>query len=767
MAAGRFLAMGLALAAAAPALAAPALAAPAPRYAATITRTTQGIPHIVARDFAGLGYGSGYSAAQDNGCVIAELAVTVRGERSLWFGAEGKVTIGFSEIPNLESDFYSRVIADLPLFEAGFRASSADNRAMLDGFAAGYNRFLRDHPAGLAPSCRGQPWVRPLGHDDMLLIINAAMVQASSAPMARFIAGAAPPARPAAKAASLAPAALIPADLPLPAPAAAQGLGSNGWAFGRDLTANRRGLVVGNPHFPWTGPNRFRRLHLTIPGSFDAMGAGLVFTPFVAIGFTRDVAWTHTVTTAQHFTLFDLPLDPADPTTYLVDGKPEKMTERSIRVAVKDGAPVTRTLYATRYGPAIAAPAAGLPWTATHAFAIRDAGQGNQRGGDAWLAIARARTVQQIRQAIGTTLGIPYVNTIAADRSGHALYADVTTVPNVSQTKWDQCVTLAGKTPIARNAGVTILDGSRAACDWDIAPGTPAPGLMPIEDQATLIRTDYVQNSNDSYWLSNFKAPFEPHSPLLGPWGTQQNMRTRIGISLLDDLKSIEPASARALILGNRVFAAELVLDQLLALCPARADLAPACAVLAKWDRHVEVDSRGALLFLNFWGRTGQIRNFWANPFDLEKPITRPADLNPDATPPILDALAAAAADMTQRGIALDAPLGSVQVSLRGGERIAIPGGPGSAGILNAMQSSWTPEGLTPVHGSSYMQVVSFDANGPEAQSMLSYSQSTNPESPWYADGTRAFSARQWLPLPFTRAQIAAAQVGKPLTISE
>jgi acyl-homoserine-lactone acylase len=122
---------------------------------------------------------------------------------------------------------------------------------------------------------------------------------------------------------------------------------------------------------------------------------------------------------------------------------------------------------------------------------------------------------------------------------------------------------------------------------------------------------------------------------------------------------------------------------------------------------------------------------------------------------------------MGQRHVALDARLGDVQVSVRGGERIAIHGGPGPAGVLNAMQSVWTPDGLTPVHGSSFMQIVSFDETGPVARSMLSYSQSTNPESPWYADGTRAYSAKQWLPLPFTNAQIAAAKVGKAVTISE
>ena len=45
---------------------------------ATIRRTSHGIPHILADDFAGLGYGYGYSLAQDNICVVADTYVTVR-----------------------------------------------------------------------------------------------------------------------------------------------------------------------------------------------------------------------------------------------------------------------------------------------------------------------------------------------------------------------------------------------------------------------------------------------------------------------------------------------------------------------------------------------------------------------------------------------------------------------------------------------------------------------------------------------------------------
>ncbi len=52
-------------------------------------------------------------------------------------------------------------------------------------------------------------------------------------------------------------------------------LDSNAWAFGKDVTGNRSGMLLGNPHFPWSGPNRFYEMHLTIPGQMDVMGRGI------------------------------------------------------------------------------------------------------------------------------------------------------------------------------------------------------------------------------------------------------------------------------------------------------------------------------------------------------------------------------------------------------------------------------------------------------------------------------------------------------------
>jgi acyl-homoserine-lactone acylase len=88
--------------------------------------------------------------------------------------------------------------------------------------------------------------------------------------------------------------------------------------------------------------------------------------------------------------------------------------------------------------------------------------------------------------------------------------------------------------------------------------------------------------------------------------------------------------------------------------------------------------------------------------------------------------------------------------------------------VLNYQDARPAPGGgLVPVHGTSYIQIVSFDAKGPVADAILSYSQSTDPASPHFADQTRAYAAKQWHRMPFDRKAIKAQQIGKPKRLAE
>lgn len=723
-------------------------------YSAEITRTAYNIPHIVADDWRGLGYGIAYAYAQDNICLLAEEFVTVAGTRSQHFGPDEPMVLGFAEADNLTSDIFFRSQIDLEALRATWPGQPERVRALVDGYIKGYNRFVRDAGAdGLPEECRGADWVRPIGPDDMLRLNEKQMLLAGSLALGAGIAGAAPPNAPQ-------PAA---AEVSLDQRGEPQ-LGSNGWAFGAETTADGRGLLIGNPHFPWKGPSRFWQMHATIPGEYDVMGVGLAGTPLPTLGFNKDVAWTHTVTAARHFTLYALELAEGDPTRYMVDGEPVEMTAKTVSVPMPGGAePITRTLWSTRFGPIVTMPGQGVTWNAKSAFTILDANSRNQRAIDTWLRIGKAKTVAEVEAAVSESLGIPWVNTIAADREGNALHADITAVPNVSAEMVEACAT--PMSPLFASL-VTLLDGTRSACNW-------RGDLLPASEQASRQRRDWLANSNDSYWLSNPAHPYRELSPILGAHEKPLSLRTRSNYtetSALLGATKMDHAAAKGLVFANKSLGADLVVGPLLALCEGSNSLAQACAALAGWDREFETGSQGAYLFTRFWDKVKGRRDLWLVPFDPAAPVKTPRDLNTEGATgtALLAALGEAADELGEAGIALDAPWGEVLTQpVPGGQAIAIHGGPGWAGVLNMQEGTKVEGGMIPRHGSSYIQIVGFDEDGPVADAILSYSQSSNPASEHYSDQTRLYSAKQWNRLPFSREEIEASQTGDTLRISE
>ncbi|MDB5828219.1 MAG: aculeacin acylase, partial [Variovorax sp.] len=721
--------------------------------------------------------------------------VTLRGERAQFLGAQGVGDLGLGKMPNAQIDLFVRYHMDDAALAQAAATTSPQVQAALRGYVAGYNRYLQDAgPGGLPEACRGKAWVRPMTMADLSRSTEMSMIQGGLGALAGAVLAAVPPVTRTAD--------TKPVDLQQAAAEIARysfnenpeggELGSNGWAFGRNATPDGRGLVLGNPHFPWTGVNRFWELHQTIPGQLDVMGATGGLSPVVSIGFNKDVAWTHTVSTGKRFTLYELKLDPADPTVYWVDGQPKRMTVRTVTLpanavsTANGGAPAQHTFYSTDWGPVISLPRAGLGWTAQRAYALRDANTLNVRSAESWMRMGQARNVNELRAAMGNQ-GMPWINTIAADRDGNAMYADLSAVPDVSADMLKVCTPSPAAAALLNAAGLPVLDGSRSACAWmrdstAASPGLIAPARMPV-----VITPDYVQNSNDSFWLSNPDvAPMPGVSPLVGFIGTPQRLRTRSAIMEIrgrlagtDGLPGnrMGAAELRSVIFRDKNLAGMLVMDDLAAACAASAaeltpDQTAGCRVLTAWDRTSNAASRGAPLFREFWRATKDVPKVWRVPFDAAQPVTTPAGLDmatPATRAAVFKALAEAVSTLRVAGFALDTPLGNPQSRLVRGEKIALHGGDEFEGVLNKLESQGQslidPKGYNVNYGSSYIQVVTFDERGPVAQGLLTYGQSSDLASPRAYDQLPMFAAKQWQPLPFHPADVQAQRQGRPLQL--
>ena len=771
---------------------APLAGLPASEFGAEIRRTSFGIPHIVARDEAGLGYGIGYAYAQDNFCVLADEVVTVNGERSRFFGADAANVYLRN---NLRMDFYFKLINDDAAADDTFNRQSAEVQALYRGYVAGVNRFLRERGlANLPAECRNAAWVRPITVRDMMRLVRRLSVEASGMQFIDAMFAAQPPAATMA-AARVRPAAAVArsAERILAAEAGPlskahwdelrNATGSNALALGSEATDSGRGLLLGNPHFPWLGILRFYQMHLTIPGRMDVMGAALGGSTAINIGFTREFAWSHTVNTSAHFTLFLLSLDPADPTRYMYDGQSRPMTQRALTVHVRqsDGTvvPFTRTYHASHHGPIVVIPGQ-LPWDRTMAFAIRDANLENWRLVEHFYRVNRARNLDEFRSELERVLGIPWVNTIAVDRAGQTYYANVTVVPNVPAAKEAACVP-APMRPLIAARGLFVLAGSTSACEWTVDPAAPQPGIFAARDLPTMVRRDFVHNANESSWLTHPAAPMTGFPSIVSRDGYEQNGRTRIGLAQamarlagtdgrpgnrfnLDNLREIA--------LSNRVYYADVALaDAVAAMCAGSlshtvdgqpVDLTRACEVLARWDRRAELSSVGVPLFEAFWNRARSIPGLWATPFSAADPVHTPRGVvsgNATVTAALRDALARAQLELAAAGIPFDRPWSEIQVAAK---NIPIPvhGADGTLGTYNAIRSvpigARLPGARAVVHGTSYLQAVTWDEAGPRAYAFLTYSNASDAASLNFADQTVRFWTKDWIRLPFTEDQIRA-----------
>jgi acyl-homoserine-lactone acylase len=611
----------------------------------------------------------------------------------------------------------------------------------------------------LPASCNDAGWVRPITDADLARVTVGLGIRYGLGQFQKDVTRAAVPGEAVARGST-------DFDLPL-------GLGSNAIAVGKAASASGRGILFGNPHYPWQGASRFHMIHTTIPGKLDSMGAGLLATSFIGIGFNKDVAWTHTVSTALRFTIYELTLDPDNPLQYQYAGGTRPIVPVTISVAVRkdDGSVESRqhTVYRTHYGPLIVSDQ--LPWTHSHAYAIRDAIIDNTAGTATYMALNTARSVDDVEAAISLQ-GVYWTNTIAADRNGTAFYADISGTPNVDQELLDRCRVSVSELP----AYVVVLNGADPQCEWKTDSRSHVPGTLPAELMPRIRRDDYVTNSNDSYWLANPAAPLTGYSPIIGPERTERTLRTRAGLTMvreqLEKDGRLSPAEIQQILYSQRNYGAELFLDDVLKVCKSADDIAAACAALQGWDRTANIDSRGVAVWIEFWKTASQIDGIYKVPFDPDNPVDTPRGIavdKPEIAKAVHNSLAGAQTVLADAGISLDAPWSQLQYEPRNGEDIPIPGAPGSSGMFSYILAPLTKgKGYTPIiTGNSYIQVISWDKEGAlQSTGMLTYSQSPEPESLHYSDLTELYSRGQWIELPFTEEQILADPNLTSMTLS-
>lgn len=785
-----------------------------------ITYTTHGVPYIEAGDYYGLGYGVAHAHVEHGLCTMALRSITVRGELAKFFGPGENNSNILSDIGYKAIDHQSRAADLLPKI-------SDDARALMDGYVEGYNQALSQlGPEDYPSPCRGAEWVTPLDAETLMAAYLDMATLASTRAFIPAIAAAQPPQQNRQTFTGKYP---LLAQLNPELVLENKGIGSNGWALGPDRVKGSNALLLANPHFPWDGGSRFYEVHLKIPGELEVHGVNMIGIPIVTIGFNQHLGWTHTVSQAKRFTFYQLELDPENPLRYKYDGEYRDIQRKvvDIEVLTEEGTvePFTGDVYFSHFGPILELSSLGedFAWTAESAITLRDANINNYRMLDQWLAMNRASSTQELKESLASIQGLPWVNTIMIDKEGKASYIDASVTPQLSAASeqyWREASQKPEYAHVWRDgAGQVLLPGNSSEHEWLDSGDTRDPGIMPFHKAPQLTRSDYVFNANSSHWLSHVEEPLEGFSIIYGPEAVVRSTRTRYNAQLISDPFSFgltgedqrfDLTSLKEVLDHNGSLFGGDFRQQLAARCSRQhlvmvdgelKNIADVCTVISNWDGNYNLDSRGAIVMREFLQefRVAAHRDLqdslFAIPFDPQDAARTPRDLAPPpadpAQDPILIALYKAAQRLRDNGVALDAPLGEVQIVQKSAnpEHIfPIHGGQSFEGIFNMVSKNsasfspigtiitgkhiagsaaldWLDDGPRPGaayrinYGTSFVLALSYDENGPKADTILTYGQSHDPGSEFFADQMAMFSRKEWRSMPLTPEEIEAAAI--------
>jgi acyl-homoserine-lactone acylase len=662
-----------------------------------ILRTEHGVPHVRAVTVRAAGYAMGWLQCEDHGETTPARLWAARGETALLHGRRA-----------LDADFEALRRRERAV--ATYTQLEPETRDYYEGFAAGVNRYLQQHPTEFPAH------LRPVftGHDVAALHIGAGPPSASVRRL--FSALRSPGGR---------------AEAEPREPDAEPEEASNAWALAPSRTQSGRAILLRNPHLAWSAG--YYEAHVTVPGVVDFYGDFRIGGPFSVVGgFNRHLGWATTNSNAGDLTeIYTLALDPARPDHYVLDGVAHPLTRTTRTVAYRDGrtdARATREYWDTPYGPVVHRTAAAV-------YVARTAGDGEFRAGEQFFRLMRA-TSESAWLAAMRLRARPTQNYTYADRTGTILVLWNASLPHL---------------PHAPGRGAPLPAASARDLWSDYIPFADLP----------LTRNPpggYVQNANDSPHFANVRAPVvlanrhpNMERPALG-------LRGQLSLALIGDDTRHSLEDVVRLKHSTRMLLAERVKDDLLAAVATASpagDVAAAANLLRRWDNTTSPSARGAVLFAAWWraySRGREPARLYAQPWTPEDPLRTPRGLADPAR--AARTFAEAVADTARLHGRADVAWGDVHRVRRGEVDVPVGGAASNLGSFRVLTFSPTEDGrLAASGGDGWVLAVEF-GDEPRAYSVLAYGQSPKPASPWHADQAARFARGELKPVRFLAADV-------------
>ncbi|NEU07757.1 acylase [Flavihumibacter sp. R14] len=490
--------------------------------------------------------------------------------------------------------------------------------------------------------------------------------------------------------------------------------GSNSIAIGPTRSQSKKTMLVSNPHLPWADFFTFYEAHLNSPG-FNAYGVSLVGFPVLNIAFNENLGWTHTVNTIDASDRYELMLRDDG---YELDGKTETFEEKTdeIKVRQDDGTMQSEnvTFRYSRHGPVVGQ-------MNGKAFAIRIAGLENPFMAEQFHQMAKAGSFAEFESSL-KMMQLAMFNVVYADKAGNIMYLFNGNVPVRAEGDW--------------KFWNSTVNGTSSRLIWNKTH--PYSDLPKVYNPAT----GFVQNANDPPWTSTFPIALDPKNFPAYMAPQRMGFRPQRAVNMLKADQSITFEELVSYKVNTEMEAAHRFLDDLLAAVDQYPDSLSlkAAAVLKAWDKSTNADSRGAILFEQWFGKLNGISV--AKQWSLAEPVSTPDGLsNPKRA---VELLVQASQEVMKKYGSLDIPYGEINRFRIGHIDLPGNGGTDDLGVFRTMYfRPDTDHKNRAVGGETYVAITEFGKKV-KASVLLSYGNSSQPGTKHAGDQLQLLSERKF-----------------------
>lgn len=649
-----------------------------------------GIPHIYANSDSSLYYMAGWAQMKNHGDLILKLYGEARGVSAELWGE------GFE----VNKDMHRLGIIDQ--LETSYQNLAPQYQQMLSSFADGVNTYAEKHRSTLNKEYLK---ILPVRETDLIAhyfrVINYEF--------------------------------LIKWELQA---AQRSKAGSNAWAVSGKKTTTGNSMLVANPHLWWSDLFLWYEQQFTTP-DYNLYGVSLVGQPSIAIGFNENVSWTHTVNPMDNTDFFEVKKKDE---TYYLDGEylPFEESGYTVKALKEDGTIETHNLTRkkTKHGIVVKE-------LDDKVIVIRFAQMEDYTPFlEQYYLMGKAKNLDEFNSALSLRQ-MPFLNTLYADKSGNIMHHFGGLIPkkNGDWEKWQDVV-----------SGDSSADIWTDYYAYDELPTVvnPSGGWLQNANEPPFINT-LPQVLNEDDFASHITPKMEGAFYL----------RPQRSARLLHESDDISFDQLVALKHDNKAEFALRIQDDLENLRSSTSDslVLAAIATLTKWDATYDAESAGAIFFMEFvntWAAEnntssrGLLTIGFEKTWDIENPITTPDGFkNPEE---MIEILKTAVENHLEKYPALEVPYGDYYRLKVGSYEYPGTGGSQSLGVFRIMSASPAENGqFVGGFGDTFVLVVEM-GDSIKAKGLLTYGNSSDPDSPHYGDQLELFSKNELRDIWFDRA---------------